>query len=330
MSALAFLQYNGRLLPKENTMTRTAILMATLFGMSSTAFAGFEVSSFKRDSRSHNLYNAGSALDSDFESCWMIDPEDKNTGQWIQMDLPSGTVDKVEIVAGWDKDENTFFDYNRIKKVRIDVYTMDGTTPKQVGEHTIDVEDKRGWQFLDFEDAKIGGEIFGGRVRMTILETYDGKDYPSLAVSEFRVHLKEFPADTLQISTQPDAADGMIGDKMLDGNARTFWAAPNGELPISFGVSAPGYGFGSLGITPGPKTHARPKTVEIISQNISIKHTMEDAVKMQWLLMPVIVGYTGSSWGSATVKIIDTYPADSGNGVAISEMKMTAATIEDL
>jgi hypothetical protein len=46
--------------------------------------------------------------------------------------------------------------------------------------------------------------------------------------------------------------------------------------------------------------------------------------------MPVIVGYTGSSWGSATFKIIDTYPADSGNAVAIAEIKLTAAMVEDL
>ncbi len=312
-------------------MIRTAILTATFLGMSSTAFAGYEASSFKREAkRGANFWNAGSALDGNLESCWMIDPEDKNVGQWIQMDLPSGTVDKIALVPGWDVNDNKFFDYARLKKIRIEIFTMDGTTPKQVGEHTADLEDKRGWQFVDFEDAKIGGEIFGGRVRVTVLETYDGKDYPSLGVSEFRVHLKEFPADTLQISTQPDAEPGHLGDLMLDGNTRTFWAAPSGDDPPSFGVSAPGYGFGSLGITQGPKTHARPKTVEIESQNIGITHVMEDKAGMQWLLMPVIVGYTGSSWGSATVKIIDTYPAESGNGVAISEIKMTAATIEDL
>ena len=312
-------------------MNRTAILTMTMLGMSSTALAGFEASSFKREAkRGDNFWNAGSALDGDLESCWMIDPEDKNTGQWIQIDLPSGTVDKIALVPGWDRNENDFYDYARLKKVRIEVFSMDGTTPVQVAEHTADIEDKRGWQMVDFPDAKIGGEIFGGRLRMTVLETHGGKDYPSLGVSEVRVHLKEFPADTLQISTQPDAAEGHLGDLMMDGNTRTFWAAPSAEGQPSFGVSAPGYGFGSLGIAPGPKTYARPKTIEIESNNFSSTSVLEDKAEMQWVLMPVIVGYTGSSWGSATVKVVDTYPADSGNGVAISEIKMTAATIEDL
>ena len=311
-------------------MIRLAILTATVLGMSSTAFAGFEASSFKREAKRDNFWNASSALDGKLETCWMIDPEDKNAGQWIQMDLPSGTVDKVAVVVGWDVDDNKFHDYARLKKVRLDIFSMDGTTPVQVGEHTADLKDERGWQYIDFEDAKIGGEIFGGRVRMTVLETYDGKDYPSLAVSEFRVHLKEFPADTLRISTEPDAAEGHLGGEMLDGSAKTFWAAPNSDGQPTFGISAPGYGFGSLGIAAGPKSHARPKSIEIESNNFYSTGVLEDKAEMQWILMPIIVGYTGSSWGSATVKIVDTYPSETGNGVAISEIKLTAATIEDL
>ena len=47
----------------------------------------------------------------------------------------------------------------------------------------------------------------------------------------------------------------------------------------------------------------------------------------QWKLLPVMVGYTGSAWGTITIEIVDTY----GTGaVALSELKLKAATIEDL
>ena len=36
----------------------------------------------------------------------MVDPEQKNEGQWIQLDTPSGEVDKLAIVIGWDQANN--------------------------------------------------------------------------------------------------------------------------------------------------------------------------------------------------------------------------------
>ena len=52
--------------------------LATLLalGVATPAFAGFEASSFKSESKlGKNYWNAGAALDMRSETCWQVDPE---------------------------------------------------------------------------------------------------------------------------------------------------------------------------------------------------------------------------------------------------------------
>lgn len=308
-------------------MIRFPLLVA--LALPATALAGYEASSYKNDSAKKNIWNVASALDSKLDTCWMVDPEQKNEGQWVQIDVPSSTIDKISLVAGWDQDENAFFDYARIKKARVDIFTKEGGTTKIVAEAVVDVEDKRGWQILDVPDTKVGGEIHGGTVRITVMETYPGKDYPNLALSEVRVNLKEFAAETIMVASTPDSAeDGHGADLMTDTSPKTFWAS-GGEQEATMAFKAAGYGLASIAIQAGPKPYARPKTVEITANDIPMTVMLEDKPEEQWHLLPVIVGYTGSAWGDIQVKVVDTYPGDAGKGVAIAEVKLNAATIED-
>jgi hypothetical protein len=305
-----------------------ALIVAALV-VPATAEAGFSASSFRKESkRGANFWNAGSALDSQTETAWMVDPEKKNEGQWVEMDTPSAELDKISVITGWDVDENSFYDYARIKKARIEAWTMEGQERKQVLEEDVEFEDKRGWQTVDVVDSKIGGEIFGGKVRITVLEVYPGKDYPNLAVSEIRVLLKEFDAGTMQITKYPeDAADGHGPNFMEDLKDSTYWAAGAGKTAGSFSMTGAGYGLSSVGIKPGPTGFARPKTVKVEANDLEVVHTMEDKSDLQWLLLPVVVGYTGSAWGTVKVTVVDCYDGD--KGLAIAEVKLKAATIED-
>ena len=88
------------------------------------AFAGASVSNFKKDSRrGNNYWNAGSAIDSNPETAWMVSGESENKGEWILIDGPSGvcSLDKIAMINGYAKSEDTFKDYSRIKEIRIDV-----------------------------------------------------------------------------------------------------------------------------------------------------------------------------------------------------------------
>lgn len=312
-------------------MSVRALLLASILAplvVATPAFAGFSASSFKKEPRKgENFWNASSAVDGRPETAWAVDPEVKNEGQWIQIDTPSGDVDKIAMVIGWDSDENNFFDYARVKKVRVEVFsTAIGADDKQVLEHELTFEDKRGWQILDVPDAKVGGEMGGGRVRITVLETYPGKDYPSLVMSDVRVHLKEFPAETLQVKTLPsnpvDAHDGSMLD---DGKDTTFFAT--NDKTTMFEVTAAGYQMASVGLKSDKTGYARPKTVKVRSNELEVTHVLEDKGDWQWILLPVVAGYTGSAWGTIKVEVLDTYD---GNGLGINEVKLNAATIEDI
>lgn len=305
-------------------------LLVVALALPGTALAGYEVSSFRSDSINPGLYGAASALDSKAETCWMVDPEKRNEGQWISIDVPTSTVDKLALISGWDQTEKTFADYARIKKARVEIISKEGGKEQIVGEAIVDVKDQRGWQILDLPDTQVGGELHGGMVRVHVLETYPGTDYPNLAVSEVRVHLKEFAAGTIAVAREPDSSEAKrSGDMLIDGQPRTFWAADGAHEAI-MAFKAPGYGLASIGIQPGPKPYARPKTVELTANDITVTVTLEDKQEMQWHLLPVIVGYTGGAWGSVEVKVVDSYPGEVGKGVAISEVKINAATIEDI
>lgn len=260
----------------------------------------------------------------------MIDPEQENAGSWIALDVPAGEIDKIGLVIGWDKDESTFSDYARAKTIRVEVIDSGNGDAVKVDE-TFPLEDKRGWQIIDLVDSKVGSDLKGGRVRITINEVYPGHDFPNLAVSEFRVYMKEFEASTITLKTPPGSEEaGHPADNLVDGKDATFWAAASDTEPSFLILRAPGYGLATVGIRPGSAPYARPKTIAVAANDTSITYTMDDKAVMQWFLLPAIIGYTGSAFGDIRVEVVDTYPGGAGKGVAIGELKLNAATIDEL
>ena len=84
-----------------------------------TAFAGFRVSSTKSDPTKQDRWGASSAIDSDMNTCWQVDPESDQKGEYIEIDVPFGEVDKLSIAGGWNKDKTTYADYGRLKTVQL-------------------------------------------------------------------------------------------------------------------------------------------------------------------------------------------------------------------
>jgi hypothetical protein len=272
---------------------------------------GFKASSVRKDSRNPTTWDAASALDGNPQTAWMIDAEDESVGQYIQVDVPASTVDKLALIVGFDKDEETFVRYPRLKAGKVEIF-QNGA---KVGEAAITAEDKRGFQIIDLPDTKIEGA--GGSVKLTITEVYPGRDFTNLALSDLRVHLKEFPANTAKVV---DPATGL--EAMTDGNPKTVYTHTGPEL--AFTMTAAGYGLASIGLQPGPT--GRPKTVQITANDNTQTVTMADTADMQWFLLPVLVGYTGSSWGKIGVKVVDTY---NGAPASLAEAALNGATIEE-
>ena len=311
-------------------MWRIAFL--TLF-VPALALAGFRSSSMKKDSRHSDMYwSAAAALDSNPETAWIVDVESENKGEWIEIDLPKSEVDKISIIVGWDKDEKTFFDHARVAEVRLDFFTKTTSTDKGTlaGSHNLKFEDKRGTQIIDVPDTKVGSDFFGGHVRVTVTGVHEGRDFPYLAVSDLSVILKEIE-NTPVFREEPDNFAGdHLPIAMLDGDKRSFWASEGPANGQMFRVEADGFGLSKIGLTSGPKSFARPKVVEITASDVVSTFTMENNDKMQWFDLPAVIGYTGSVWGAVEVRIMETWPAADGTGVAISEVMLKSTNYEGL
>lgn len=311
-------------------MTRFALAAAATL-LCTTAFAGYGASSEKKDSRfGEGAFGVTKAIDNNLETSWQADPEKDNIGQWLTIDVPTSSVDKIALINGWAKSKDTYTDYPRVKTATIEVFNkVMGGEPTKIGEEKITLKDDINWQIIDLKDLKIGGD-FGGTVKLTINEVYPGVDYPNVALGEMRIHLTEFAAETLALNEDPEAADEKnIAPNLLDGNPRTYFAAKGTAVTMS--AKASGYGLSSVGLQAGPTTHARPKTVILKANDAEIKHTIPETVKgMHWMLLPAVIGYTGSAWGDVTIEVVDSYPGTKPEmGLAISELKMNAATIDD-
>ena len=140
---------------------RIALLFTLLC---SVAWAGATGSSYQKETkRGAKFWAAQSAVDGDLETAWMVPGESANKGEWIQIDIPQGTVDKIAIFPGYNKSEETWSDYPRVKQMRVDIYALDDDQKvTAVGSSTIEIADKREWQIIDVPDAKAAAGLFGG------------------------------------------------------------------------------------------------------------------------------------------------------------------------
>jgi hypothetical protein len=301
-----------------------------LFLVPAVAFAGATASKFKPEHRKGaNYWNAQSAIDGKLETCWMVPGESPNRGEWIELDLPKSTVDKIGMVVGWAESEETFADYARVKAVKIDAFSLnDRQELSPRGSANAQFQDDMAMQVIDIDDLQVGEDLFGGKLRINVADIYDGRDYPNMAISELLVYLAEFDTkmkapEFSDLSSSPAGAN--LAELALDEDEKTFFAT---ALEGGFiQVEASGFGVSSLGIKPGPKTHARPKKVKVTANNRELIHELEDTQDVQWVMVPSITGYTGGAFGEIKVEFLEAYPGDDPN-VAIAEIYGRATNFE--
>ena len=298
-----------------------------LFMVPAVALAGATASNFKPEHRKGaNFWNAQSAIDGKLDTCWMVQGESPNRGEWIELDLPKSTVDKVAMVVGWAQTDSTFTDYARVKKIKVEAFSLNDqqqTSPS--GSTTAEFQDLMEMQLVDIDDLAVGEDLFGGKLRIHVVDIYDGQDYPNMAISELLVYLTEFDTQVNMLSSSDGAGSNVI-ELAQDDNPKTFFAtAAEGGF---FEVEAPGFGVSTIGILSGPTTHARPKKVKVIANNRELVHELvDDSKEMQWVLVPTITGYTGGAFGEIKVEILEVYPGTETD-VAIAEIAGKATNYE--
>lgn len=306
-----------------------APLFAAFF-LNPTAQAGAVASHFKAETRlGANYWNAAAAIDGKMETCWMVPGESPNRGESVTIDIPKGEVDKIGMVIGWAKDDTTFGDYARVKEIRVEAFSYNEDRELvTVGSANASFEDKPGWQVVDVTNFAVGTEEAGGKVKITIVDIFPGKDFPNLGISEMLVYLKEMD-NTPKVDTASGEDSGHGKDLMSDANPKTFWSGPAEGATLT--LSTAGFGLSRIGITAGSKDYARPKKVQITVGGRTGTGELPDAPGVQWVDVPAMNGYSGSAWGEIEVKILETYPgAKMAGSVAISELTAKATTYEGL
>jgi hypothetical protein len=302
------------------------IPLTALLLLPTVALAGAKASAFKKDAKlGNNYWAANAAVDGKTDTAWQLPGESETTGEWLELSIPGGTVDKVAIFPGYGKDAKTFTDYARPKVIRVDVRVQgEEDEAKVVGTAKVTVADKAEMQLLDIPDVQTG-EGIQRYVRLTIEEFYPGEDYPSLLISEACVIMAEFDAK-VTISAASAEVAGKGKDLALDENPKTVFGTQAGaELSLSMGT----FSVSSVGFLAAGKDMARPKTVEITTGPVTQTRTLADKPgEVQWAALPYFNGYNGGFPGDFTVKIVDTYPGTKSQDIGIAELKARATSAE--
>ena len=268
------------------------------------------------------------ALDGKDETAWLLPGDSENIGEYIIIDIPRLNIDKLQMKAGWHRDEDTFKDYARVKKISIEASYFNATNDLVPAPKVVEVElkDEMGWQYIDFEDLVVEDGIEGGKVKITIQEVYAGKDFPQAAITDLVVHLGEF--DAVPQITEPSTEDEGSIAAVQDDNTRSSWIAP--ACNASFAVRGGGTMLSSLDMTFGPATYARPKTLKLTVKNRTETVELPNTAGPHHVVLPATVGYTGT-WDKVMVEVVDVHPGKThADKIAIAEIKGKATALDGL
>ncbi len=305
-------------------MNRTTLGLLAAAGLGligHDAHAGAKASSFKTErSRGENYWNANSATDGDPATAWMVPGESENKGEWIMIDVPKLTIDRLGMNIGFALDEESFQDYARVKSVSIELFQYNDSQELEPvpGMATATFADKAGFQIVDVDNMEITSDT-GGKVKITVTEIYPGRDYPNFGISELLVYPTEFEVATSINEVSSESGEHSSMD-LIDDSSRTFWAADAAGASVNCEVA--GYTISSIGIQAGPSSHARPKTVKLTAGPRSVTVQMANNANVQWFEIPSTSGFSGY-WADVTVEVVDVYPG-SNPQVAIAEIDLKA------
>jgi len=115
-------------------------------------------------------------LDGDPFTAWVEGAKGTGVGQWVQFDFNDViTLVRVEISNGYQKDDDLFADYIRVKSLELQ-FSDDSS-------QVVELQDDQGIQIIEPEAPK---EI--DWVRFTILSVYPSYKFADAALSDIRVY----------------------------------------------------------------------------------------------------------------------------------------------
>lgn len=321
-------------LPEKGDFMR---LSWTIVFLTSTLLAGpclagvLASSHLKVSDRPEGTYASGNLVDGKLETPWIEGAEESGVGETFTLDLPRAEVKKVMIFPGHGQDQRMFEKYSRLKEVSLSFFTVDDKrNPKPLKQQNFTFEDSFRFQEIPVTDVKLGDELFGGTVTVTIRSVYPGKDFKDTAVAEVRVVLDEWPAQLDASETSPTLT-GSAKENLVDADLKTAWVADSSAKEPFVVLSAPEFGICAVVLTAGDakdlkkaNTYSRPKDIVIEIDNITVNYTLKDTLEPQRIDLPSRFGYTGSLFTPLKITVKSVYPGTKASNLSISEISLLA------
>ncbi|MFM7199606.1 MAG: NADase-type glycan-binding domain-containing protein [Myxococcota bacterium] len=300
--------------------------------LAATAWAGVSATSqLVTSTQPASTFAIQNLIDGDLKTVWVEGKAGSGEGESFTLDLPRAEIKKLVIFPGHSADERMCKKYARVKEVSVTFYTItDKREEKIVKQQNATFEDACKFQEIPVEGVKVGEELFGGKVTVTLRSVYPGGDFQDTAIGEARVALAEFAAQT-NLADAPAALKGTSKDNLLDGSPKTPWVSEAPLEKATFVIDAPDFGLAAVNITAGdtrdpkkPKPYARPKDVVVEVSGYTVKATLKDDPGPQRIDLPTPQGYTGSVLGQVKITVESVYPGTVGQNLSISEIQLLA------
>lgn len=141
-------------------------------------------------------YAVGNLFDMDMTTAWVEGASGDGTGEWINIEFDDVSVYSIGIVNGYIKNETTYRENARIRKVELEiVIDEDGPYYNKWSEDRIEVIELPDLSWEEIENGHFGSyfeELYfdggGGEgmesIRIKVLEVYPGTVYDDLCVTE--------------------------------------------------------------------------------------------------------------------------------------------------
>lgn len=321
------MSFSQRFSIAATTLTAIGLLLGP-----SLALGGADASTFrKKPGVPESTWSPANVIDGKPATIWMEGAEGAGEGSWLSIDLPRARVNVVKITGGHGEDDRMYHKYSRAKDITLEFYSVeDDRSLKPIKQVDVTLEDKFGPQEVKIEGVDIGGELFGGVMKVIIHNVYEGRDFKDTVVGEVQIILDEYPAQLAFVKATSNAGtekkDSTEAKEVQGGSAPTIevtkdvdfggafevpWSPTGPAVGQEVEIEAPDYGLAALIISATADKKAgtvRPQKVQIeVGSFLRTEVTLEDKDGPQRFDFPYTNGYNGGHFGLIKVKILSTY-----------------------
>ena len=309
--------------------------MLFLYSLLGAAFAAADVSGFNKISTNGaNFYDGAAAVDQKADTAWMTAADSKEEMEWIQIDAPNqkSKLTQIRVINGYAKDEQTFKDYSKIEKLKIEAFQYNEAMELYSTKSTVTVELKNTAepQVITLPKPVEIKSNNGGKYRFWIAEVHKTgtENYPeNIALTEISMFLEDEEVGP-KIASEENVPDGEDIFNALDGKKSTILKVTS-ETVLGFeGVDC---ALTRVQIIPTKdKRYARPKKIKVTTGGRETIQEFPEKLsrkqKVPWIWLPSVTGYPGGSsgWDETTIQVIETYPGTKYEEIGIAEMKFRA------